>query len=235
MDFPVIKRKSPYESSSENKVDTLGTPQYVAVPGASGPAGPRGEVGLTGKPGAEGKAGKKGDTGERGIPGKDGETYMPIYKQRAGWARYSDSERRQVPLGPTRGADGWVSFYVDAKGASTEESYLPEKHVSLYNRDAKRINLKHLAVGTQVTVTYDFDFSTMSSNTEIWLRSVLPSSDSTYTSFVALLKYEYDYSFSVTHHITVTSESDKTHGLICEARSDANSIFTPKSITISVS
>lgn len=235
VEFPILRKKpSPYEKEAKPSKGVAPTdgPQYIAVPGPAGPQGPRGDIGPAG---AEGKEGKRGARGEPGPKGQDGISYMPIYGQDAGWARYSNKELKQVALGSNRGVDGWVSFSVDAKGSGTVESYLPRNSVSLYNKSAKRINTKHLEIGSQVSITYDFDISTLSSNTEIWIQSQFPSSQKEYTSFVALLKYEYDYNFSVTQHVTIDNNVDKLDGIVPRVRSDNNCIFVPKSITISVS
>jgi hypothetical protein len=235
MDFPTIRKKpSPYEkevAAPKGSIPTDG-PQYIAVPGPAGPQGPKGDVGPKG---AEGKEGPSGKPGPKGDKGKDGETYLPVYGQRTGWGRYSNKDLKQIALGSNRGDDGWVSFSVDGKGKDTTELFLPEQSVSLYNTSARRVNLKHLEIGTRVSITYDFDVSTIAANTEIWIQSLFPSSEKAYTSFVAMLKYEYDYNFSVTHNLTVDNEGQKIDGIVPRVRSDNNCLFTPRSITISVS
>jgi hypothetical protein len=234
VEFPIVRKKSPYEKEatpSKGAIPTDG-PQYIAVPGPAGPQGPRGDIGPAG---AEGKEGKKGPKGEPGPAGKDGISYMPVYGQDSGWARYSHKDLKQLALGSNRGVDGWVSFSVDGNGKDTVEKFLPRNSVSLYNTSAKRINTKHLEIGSQVSITYNFDISTLSSNTEIWIQSQFPASKKEYTSFVALLKYEYDYNFSVTQHLTIDNEADRADGILPLVRSDNNCIFIPKSITISVS
>ena len=231
-DFPKIRKKaSPYEKEASAQ-PLLDGPQYIAVPGPEGPRGAQGERGPQGIPGKDGPEGPKG---ERGLPGKDGESYFPTYKQKTGWARYTAKKPEQISLGAKKGRDGWVSFDLDASGKDTTELYLPEKSVALYNKEADRINLKHLKLGTRLQITYDFDFVTLGSNTELWLRSVFPNSERAYTSFVGLFKYEYEYRLSVTHFLTLEEDSEKTHGILPQARSDMNSLFTPLSITISVS
>ena len=232
VEFPKIKKKpSPYEKDSSQDLIPEG-PQYVAVPGPSGPQGPQGPAGPQGLPGKQGEQGPKGD---RGAAGKDGETYLPVYKQKTGWARYISSNPKQIALGANRGRDGWVSFDIDRFSIESTENYLPSKSVSLYNKEADRINLKHLELGTRIQITYEFDWSTMGSNTELWVRSIFPNSERSYTSFVGSFKYEYDYHLSITHFLTLETESERTHGILPQARSDLNSLFTPLSITISVS
>lgn len=232
VEFPAIRKKSsPYEKETATQFISEG-PQYVAVPGPAGPPGPQGPAGPQG---LEGKEGQPGQRGERGIPGKDGETYLPVYKQKTGWARYGNSNLRQIALGANRGKDGWVNFDVNASKSDSLESFLPYKSVSLYNPETDRINLKHLAVGTRLAITYDLKLSTMAANTEFWVRSIFPTSEKSYTSFVGNFKYEYDYDLSVTQFVTIDSESQRSDGILPQARSDMNSLLIPVSITISVS
>ena len=234
VEFPIVRKKpSPYEKEQKLPKDfsTADGPQYIAVPGPAGPQGPRGEKG----PPGEGKEGPEGPAGAKGTPGKDGATYLPVYGQKTGWARYGNKNLEQLALGSNRGKDGWVSFHIDTKGKETKEDFLPEKSVSLYNGSAKRINTKPLQIGTRLTITYDFDISTLAANTEIWLQSLFPTSGKAYTSFVAMLKYEYDYSLTVTQHVTVDTEGDRADGIVPRVRSDNNCIFIPRSITISIS
>lgn len=232
VEFPAIRKKSsPYEREPSSAIVPEG-PQYIAVPGPAGPQGPQGQQGPQGPPG---KSGEQGPRGEKGNPGKDGDSYFPVYKQKTGWAKYGNTNLRQIALGANRGKDGWVSFDVDAAKSKSLELYLPEKHVSLYNPETDRINLKHLAVGTRLAITYDIQLSTLASNTELWLRSIFPTSGRSYTSFVGNFKYEYDYDLSVTHFLTIESDADKSDGILPQARSDMNSLLIPLSITISVS
>lgn len=235
VEFPHIRKKnSPYEKPKEPTAQPVPATDanYVAVPGPTGPAGAPGPQGPAGP---KGDPGEPGPRGERGTPGTDGKTYLPKYGQRTGWARYANSSKDPISLDSMRGQDGWVTFATDAKGKSTEESYLPEKSVSLYNPETNRINLKPLKVGSRVQVTYNFFLSTFAPNTELWIRSIFPTSKKAYTSFVGTFKYEYDYELSVTQFITIDSEPDKNDGLLSQARSDMSSVITLKNIEISVS
>lgn len=232
VEFPAIRKKSsPYEKEASAQPIPEG-PQYIAVPGPAGPPGSQGPAGPQGLPG---KQGDQGPRGEKGAAGRDGETYLPVYKQKTGWARYGNSDLRQIALGANRGKDGWVNFDVNASKANSIESYLPYKSVSLYNPETDRINLKHLAVGTRIAITYNLKLSTMSSNTELWVRSIFPTSKRAYTSFIGNFKYEYDYDLSVTQFLTIENESERSDGILPQARSDMSSLLVPVSITISVS
>jgi hypothetical protein len=226
MDFP----KSNYASAVINS-KTQDSPNYIAVPGPQG---------ADGKPGPKGEKGEKGDRGEslpgprgeRGFPGKDGKSYFPSYNQNAGWAKYINVNPKMIPTGASRGTDGWVSLWVDAK--ESRENYLPEGSVSLYNVETRRINTRALELGSQVQVTYDIEVSTMSSNTELWFRSIFPESKKEYTTFVASLKYEHTYDLSITHFLTVGTTGDKSSGILPEIRSDLDAIVKIKSISVSV-
>ncbi len=220
-------QENPFESNSI----------YVAVPGPAGPPGSPGKAGIQGPQGEKGDKGDKGDRGERGFAGKDGkdgQTSLPTYGQQVGWARYSGKNDFNFRLGADRGIDGWVDVFVDGIGIGTNEKYLPENNISLYNPQTRRINLKHLALGTQVLITYDIEISTLSSNTEVWARSYFPGSETDQTSFVALLKYQYVYNISVTHKISIDNARDISNGVVPQFRSDNDSILNLKSINISV-
>lgn len=223
------------KQSQENSLE--GNTIYVAVPGPAGPPGSPGKPGSQGPKGDKGDDGEKGPRGEKGAPGKDGKdgkSSLPVYGQQVGWARYDNRRLYDFKLGADRGTDGWVDVFVDALGENTNEKYLPENNISLYNPETRRINFKHLEQGTQIAITYDIQISTMSSNTEVWCRSYCPATDSDHTSFVAFLKYQYVYNMSVTHHITLDQEKHITSGIIPQFRTDNDSILNLRSISISV-
>ena len=216
---------------------------YLPVPGPEGPRGPKGEQGPAGETGpkgvtgAAGKPGKDGANGQDGKPGKDGKdgiSYLPVYGQKAGWGLYVNNSEDQVRLGATRGEDGWVSLPISKLSKETNELYLPESGVSLYSTAMKRINLKNLKIGSQITITYNFEITTLLSNTEVWCRSLFPATESSTTSFVGSLKYEYPYELSVTHHLILTSESDRVGGIVPQVRTDHDSIGLLRSMYISV-
>lgn len=230
VDFPASK-KSNYASKVQDAVQPQLTASYIPVPG---PQGERGIPGPKGDRGEKGDPGPKGDRGEAGKNGKDGKTYMPPYGQASGWACYDNFDLKQIPLGATRGDDGWVSIFVDSLGEGTNEKHLPENSVSLYSSNTRRINTKNLKVGSQVEITYNFSIETFSPNTEVWLRSSFADSDNAYTSFVAALKYQYEYDFSVTQFLKVTTEGEKVSGIVPQIRTDMPASCIVKSINISV-
>lgn len=233
VEFP--KSNKSYGSKIQESQELTGN--FFAVPGPPGPPGPQGPMGPkgeTGRPGQNGQKGEKGDRGERGIPGKDGKSYFPVYKQNAGWAIYFDKEHKQIKLGADQGEDGWVDIFVDGKGQGTNEKYLPEESVSLYNPVTRKINTKHLNLGSQISITYNFEITTFNANTEVWARSLFPNSGISNTSFIANLKYDYTYDLSTTHFLTLISETDKSSGIVPQLRSDYTATAIMKSILVSI-
>lgn len=241
MDFPFAKKA--YASKVEESRSTIasaldiGAAAYVPVPGPQGPEGPQGERGLQGPPGKDGKNGKDGKDGldgKRGKDGKDAISYIPSSGQRSGWATYVNNSNTMSKLGPDRGDDGWVPLSIKDLSRKTNEKYLPEGGSSLYGNEIQKVNLRGLNLGAQIDITYKFELTTLNSNTEIWCRSFLPGSGDSFTSFVGNLKYEYSYEFSVTHHIKITNEADRSAGLVPQVRADSNCLAIIRSIDISV-
>ena len=112
MDFP--QKKKYLETIQEVK-----TTEYIAVPGIAGEKGepgkigPQGERGLKGDKGDTGKQGPQGPQGERGEPGRAGDGYDSPSGQYPGWAYYANKSTQTYRLGPERGEDGWVNFFLD--------------------------------------------------------------------------------------------------------------------------
>lgn len=232
MDFPASK-KSGYAQIAQQSQTVDPNISYIPVPG---PQGPKGDPGSQGPRGDKGERGEKGDQGPKGDPGKDGrdgKTYLPVYGQDAGWAKYYAKDPEQVTLGATRGIDGWVSFSVS--GGSSLERYLPRNSVSLYNENTKKLNFKNLEIGSQVEVTYNFEVETLSNNTELWCRTYFPGVQESLTSLVGVLKYQYTYDFSVTHKIYIDRDNHRVNGAVPQLRSDMDAVARLLSISISVS
>ena len=232
MDFPSSK-KSSYSQLTQQSLPQENSVSYIPVPGPQGTKGDPGSSGVRGERGERGEKGDAGPKGDAGKNGKDGKTYLPVYEQDTGWAKYGNSSTEQTRLGATRGQDGWVSFTIDAKPAL--EKYLPRDSVSLYGGDAKRINFKGLNLGSRVDITYSFEIETFSSNTELWCRTYLPGPEREVTSLMGILKYQYNYEMSITQSVFVESESDKTSGAVPQLRTDMDALARLKSIHISVS
>jgi hypothetical protein len=235
MDFPSSKKAGYAQIAQQSQVSD---PQisYIPVPGPQGPVGDPGSQGPRGEKGERGEKGDPGPKGESGKPGKngqDGKTYLPVYNQDAGWAKYYSVYPEGVALGATRGADGWVSLSII--DINSIEKYLPRNSVSLYNENTKRLNFKNLEVGSQVEITYIFEVETFSNNTELWCRTYLPGAEDSVTSLVGVLKYQYSYEISVTHKVFIEKETYRLNGAVPQLRSDMDAIAKLLSVSISVS
>lgn len=224
-----MPKKASYSQLAKQTQEIDSSSIYVAVPGPVGPSGPQGQPGPRGPKGDQGEPGPKGD---RGAPGKDGISPIGKYGQQIGWAKYFGFKDKSFILGADRGTDGWVSTYVSDN--NSEESNLPNNSVGLYNINSKRINFKGLEIGSQVMITYDFEIETFSPNTEVWIRSLFPDIDKDVTSFVASLKYQYEYSFSVTHYMTIDDNRHRSSGVLPQIRTDMPASAKIKSITVSI-
>ena len=234
MDFP--KKKKYLETIQEVK-----TTEYIAVPGITGekgevgPAGPQGERGLKGDKGDKGDIGRQGPQGERGEPGRAGDGYDSPSGQYPGWAYYANKNTQTYRLGPERGEDGWVNFFLDIDESETIEAYLPNKSVYLLNKTANNINLKTLKVGAKVDIRYDFSLETYVPNTEVWLRTLLRDEEISPTGYVGSLKYQYSYDISYSQTIFINSDKIKNYGGQPQIRTDNESSFILKGIYVSVS
>jgi hypothetical protein len=232
MDFPGKPKK--YSDNINQPYQLEQQINYVAVPGPQGERGPKGDIGPNGP---EGKQGPKGDTGKAGKDGRDGkpgESSLSPSGQRTGWALYSNLNKKQVTLGATKGNDGWVRFSVDCKGAETNEEYLPENGVSLYNPETQKINLRGIKVGSIITIRYDITLTTFSNNTEVWLRTFIPDSDKYPTTFAGNLKYQFDYDMSIENTFFLENNKMQNAGAFPEILTDNDSLMVVKSIYIYV-
>jgi len=231
MDFP--PKKKYLETIQEVK-----TTEYIAVPGMTGEKGalgPPGPPGIQGPKGDKGDIGKPGPQGERGEPGRAGDGYDSPSGQYPGWAYYANKSTQQNRLGPERGDEGWVSFFLDIDESKTIESYLPNRSVSLLNITARNINLKTLKIGAKVDIRYDFSLETYSSNTEVWIRTLLRDEEISPMGYVGLLKYQYSYDISYSQTIFINSDKIKNYGGQPQVRTDNESSFILKGIYVSVS
>jgi hypothetical protein len=229
MDFPSSK-KTNYAKLAQQVQQPEAAISYIPVPG---PPGPKGEPGSAGVRGDKGEKGERGEPGPRGEPGKDGKTYLPVYNQDSGWAKYINSKQLPVKTGANMGIDGWVTLSVNAETAKNEK-FLPRNAVSLYNSEAKKINLRGLQIGSQITVTYNFSIETFSNNTELWLRTYFPGTQESINTLIGTLKYQFDYELSIAQKFYVENDSVRTGGAIPQIRTDLDALAIIKSIEISV-
>lgn len=237
MDFPTSK-KSNYaqqvEQSQSVSPESLAT--YIPIPGPQGPQGPSGVQGLQGPKGERGPEGQKGEPGKdgkNGKNGKDGVSYIPVSGQKPGWAHYKNIKAVPVRLGAQHGEDGWVTVFVDSK--ESEESYLPEGSVSLYNASSRTVNTIGLSQGARVDISYEIDLDLYSNNTEIWVRTYFQEDNSEVVSFVGTMKYSGVHTISVQQTFFVKNKSMKLLGAIPQIRTDFESSGVLRSISIAVS
>ena len=231
MDFP--PKKKYLETIQEVK-----TTEYIAVPGIAGEKGeigPPGPAGPQGPKGDKGDIGRQGPQGERGEPGRAGDGYDSPSGQYPGWAYYANKSTQESRLGPERGEDGWVNFFLDIDQSKTIEAYLPNRSVSLLNPTTRNINLKTLKVGAKVDIRYDFSIETYTSNTEVWIRTLLRDEENSPMGYVGLLKYQYSYDISHYQTIFINSDKIKNYGGQPQIRTDNEGSFILKGIYVSVS
>jgi hypothetical protein len=235
MDSPFSNKNTYAKQVEESQTPALG---FLPVPGPQGPQGPKGEKGPAGNDGIPGPQGPKGDPGKDGKNGKnglDGKSILSPSEQNIGWAFYENSKEKTFELGANKGEDGWVNVFVDGLGKNTTEEYLPKQSVSLWNVEAKRINLRTLNVGASITIRYNIEVEPLSNGVEVWMRTLLLDESYTPTKYVGILKYQYPYVFSVEQSFSVLSKDVQNFGGIPQIRTDGSSLARLKSIYISVS
>lgn len=233
MDFPSNK-KTNYAKLAQQVQQPEPAVAYIPVPG---PAGPKGDPGSAGVRGERGERGPKGDPGPRGEPGTDGidgKSYLPVYGQEAGWAKYINKKDISFKLGAEEGADGWATLYIESDKNTSIEKFLPKGAIALYNSETKAIHLKGLQVGSQITVTYNFVIETFFNNTEVWLRTFFPNPKTAITTFLGSLKYQFEYEMSVTQKFYIEDQYLKIGGAVPQMRTDLNALVKVQSIEISV-
>lgn len=229
-------KKSSYAAQVEQNsaISDNQTLSFLPVPGPQGPQGPAGRDGLPGIQGPAGKDGERGPRGEKGSPGKDGSSSLSSSGQQAGWASYKNSIVKPIKLGVLEGEDGWVSIPMVSKPSDINEKYLPKDCTSLWNSEQRKLNFRGLKLGSHVFVTYNFELTTDANNTEVWARTFLPGSENEISQFVASLKYQYTYNFSVTQDFYIENESVWLNGGYPQIRTDYNASVIMNSIYVSV-
>lgn len=232
MDFPGKAKK--YSDNLNQSYELEQPLSYIAVPG---PQGERGQKGDKGDIGPEGKQGPKGDAGKPGKDGRDGkagESSLSPSGQRTGLALYENLNKKQISLGATKGNDGWVRLNFDCLGSDTNEKYLPENGVSLFNPTTQKINLRGLKLGSIITIRYDIILTTFSNNTEVWFRTLIPDHDKHPTTFAGNLKYQFDYDMSIEHSFFLENEKMQNAGAFPEILTDNDAMVATKSMYIFV-
>jgi hypothetical protein len=232
MDFPGKAKK--YSDNLNQSYELEQPLSYISVPG---PQGERGQKGDKGDTGPEGKQGPKGDAGKPGKDGRDGkagESSLSPSGQRTGWALYQNLNKKQISLGATKGNDGWVRLNVDGLGSDTNEKYLPENGVSLFNHTTQKINLRGLKIGSIITIRYDIILTTFSNNTEVWFRTMIPDHEKHPTTFAGNLKYQFDYDMSIEHSFFLENEKMQNAGAFPEILTDNDAMVATKAMYIFV-
>jgi hypothetical protein len=235
MDFPNAKKSSYAAQVEQSQAGALSenTLSFLPVPGPVGPQGPAGRDGKDGKEGPQGPEGKAGPKGAQGPAGKDGLSSLSSSGQQAGWASYHNKVEKPFKLGISEGDDGWVSTFLLSEGISNEK-YLPKGCTSLWNDHARAFNFRGLQEGAQVLITYSFELTTYSSNTEVWIRTYSANSDLDISQFIGSLKYQHTYPITVTQQIFIENQKIWGNGAMPQIRTDFDASVIMKSIYVSV-
>lgn len=236
MDFPGGK-KSSYaaqveQSQASPTVDNALS--FLPVPGPVGPQGPPGRDGRNGEQGLPGQQGEPGPKGDRGPAGVNGQSSLSSSGQQAGWASYTNTIDKPTKLGISQGDDGWVTLILDTKDKNQNEKYLPEGCTSLWNSHQRALNFHGIKEGSQVSVTYNFELTTYSSNTEVWLRTYFATNDQEFVQFVGSLKYQNTYNLSVTQKIFIENHAMWGNGAVPQIRTDFDASVIFNSVYVSV-
>jgi hypothetical protein len=236
MDFPGAK-KSSYaaqveQSQASTSVDNVLS--FLPVPGPVGPQGPAGRDGRDGEQGLQGAQGEPGPKGDRGPAGVNGKSSLSSSGQQAGWGSYRNTIDKPIKLGISQGDDGWVTLLLDTKDKNQNEKYLPEGCTSLWNSHQRALNFHGIKEGSQIFVTYNFELTTYTANTEVWLRTYFASKDQEFVQFVGSLKYQNIYNLSVTQNIFIEDHAMWGNGAIPQLRTDFDASVILNSVYVSV-
>ena len=230
MDFPGGKKSSYAAQVEQSQASPYqdNSLSFVPVPGPEGPPGP------AGKNGSQGPEGKVGPQGPPGPSGKDGKSSISASGQQPGWASYTNTIEKPTKLGISEGDDGWVTLILDTKDKTQNETYLPKGCTSLWNSHQRALNFHGIKEGSQVSVTYNFELTTYTNNTEIWLRTYFASNDQEFVQFVGSLKYQNTYSLSVTQNIFIEDQAMWGNGAVPQIRTDFDASVIFNSVYVSV-
>jgi hypothetical protein len=239
MDFPGAKKFSyaaqvEQSQSSPYQENAL---SFLPVPGPQGPQGPAGKDGKDGKdglPGPAGPEGQKGQKGEKGSTGQNGLSSLSSSGQQAGWASYTNVLDRPIKLGISQGDDGWVTLILDTKDKNQNEQYLPKDCTSLWNSHQRALNFHGIKQGSQVFITYNFELTTYTANTEVWLRTYFASKDKEFVQLIGSFKYQNVYNLSATQQIFIEDQSMWGNGAVPQIRTDFDSSVILNSVYVSV-
>lgn len=234
MDFPGAKKSGYAEQVEQSQASPYqeNTLSFLPVPGPQGSPGPAGRDGKDGLVGPQGPEGQKGEKGQTGQTGQDGKSSLSSSGQQAGWASYSSDAEVSFRLGATRGVDGWVTLFIS--DGEKNELFLPKECVSLWNPHSRMLNFKGLEVGSQVFVTYNFELTTFTPNTEVWMRTFFPSQEKEISQLIGSFKYQHVYSLSITQQVFIENKKMWGNGAVPQIRTDFDSSAILNSIYVSV-
>ena len=242
MDSPQPLKRKPYAQAIQSlEQQSQELKEYIAVPGITGEKGEQGQKGDKGEKGDTGPQGPKGDTGKegpqgvRGEPGKGAEGYDSVSGQYPGWAYYKNTDNLKTNIGPEKGNDGWVypKFILDVE--RSDETYISQGSKSSFLIDSNMLSFKSLKIGAKVDIRYDFEITTYSNYTDLWLRLFSEKYSDLPTSYVAKLKYQYSYDMSFFQTLYISNSRLKTCVIRPEFRSDLEGSLILKGMYISVS
>ena len=236
MDFPGGK-KSSYAAQVEQSQANFtpdNTLSFLPVPGPVGPQGPAGRDGKDGLPGPQGPEGKMGQRGEKGQTGQNGLSSLSSSGQQAGWASYTNAIDKPTKLGISQGDDGWVTLILDTKDKTQNELYIPKDCTSLWNSHQRALNFHGIKEGSQVFVTYNFELTTYTPNTEVWLRTYFASKGKEFVQLIGSFKYQGVYTLSATQQIFIENASMWGNGAVAQIRTDFDASVIFNSIYVSV-
>jgi hypothetical protein len=236
MDFPNAKKTSYAAQVEQTQASPYqeNTLSFLPVPGPQGPQGPSGRDGKDGLPGPQGPEGQKGQKGEKGPTGQNGLSSLSSSGQQAGWASYTNSIQKSTNLGISQGDDGWVTLTLDTKDKTQNETYLPTGCTSLWNSHQRALNFHGIKQGSQVFVTYNFELTTYTPNTEVWLRTYFASKDKEFVQLIGSFKYQNVYNLSVTQQIFIEDQAMWGNGAVPQIRTDFDSTVIFNSVYVSV-
>lgn len=232
MDFPSAK-KSSYTAQVEQSQAVHSSDSSISFLPVPGPVGPEGPQGRSGSDGKEGPQGPEGKTGPKGSSGKDGVSSLSSSGQQAGWASYHNKIEKPFKLGISEGEDGWVTVFINSLGVS-RETYLPRGCEPLWNTHSNSFNFRGLKEGAQVFITYSFELTTYSSNTEAWIRTYSVNGELDVSQFIGSLKYQHTYPITVTQQLFIENQKIWGNGAVPQIRTDYDSSVIIKSIYVSV-
>ena len=236
MDFPGAKKSSYAAQVEQSQASpTLDNAlSFLPVPGPVGPQGPAGRDGRDGKEGPQGPEGKAGSKGAPGPAGKDGLSSLSSSGQQAGWSSYTNTIEKPIKLGISQGDDGWVTLILDTKDKAQNETYLPKGCTSLWNSHQRALNFHGIKEGSQIFVTYNFELTTNTPNTEVWLRTYFKSKDKEFVQLIGSFKYQGTYALSSTQQIFIEDASMWGNGAIPQIRTDFDASVIFNSVYVSV-